>query len=123
MNAHTSPVVDRAERFRPLEVDRFHVLLNGREVLLANISASGLGCYSPFDPTELLAQSTTVQLATDGVLVDCGPARVVRVSAPPGAASAIAWFVGIAFGSEQSDVLDQLLSPPFAFAGEGASLA
>lgn len=122
MNAHTSPVVDRAERFRPLDVDRFHVLLNGKEALLANISASGLGCYLPFDPTELMTRSTSVQVAADGMLVDCGPARVVRVSAPPGAAASVAWFVGLAFGSDQADVLDRLLSPPFAFAGEGAFL-
>jgi glycine C-acetyltransferase len=122
MNAHTSPVLDRAERFRPLDVDRFQVLLNGQEAILANISASGLGCYSPFDPTEMMARSTTVQLATGGKLVDCGPARVVRVSAASGAATSVAWFVGIQFSTEQNDVIEQLLSPPLAFAGEGVSL-
>lgn len=124
MNAHTLPVVDRAERFRPLDVDRFRVFLNGRETRLANISASGVGCYSPFDPAELLGSTTptTVQLAVSGARVDCGAARVVRVSAPPGASTALVWFVGVAFGSDQQEVVEQLVSAPSVFAGEGAAL-
>lgn len=122
MNAHTLPVIDRAERFRPLDVDRVRVLLNGRETRLANISVSGVGCYSTFDPTGLFGPETemAVQLAISGELIDCGAARVVRVSAPPAALPGPAWFVGVAFSSEQQDVIEQLLRAPSEFAGEGA---
>jgi hypothetical protein len=122
MNAPTLPVVDRAERFRPLDGDRTRVLLNGREARLANISVSGLGCYSSVDPTELLepAAVTTVQLALNDVLVDCGTARVVRASTPQGAAASRLWFVGVAFTTEQGELLQRLLSLPFAWIGEGA---
>lgn len=121
MNAHMLPVVDRAERFRPLDVDRVRVLLNGRETRLVDISVSGAGCYSTFDPTELLepATPTTVQLTIDGALVDCGAARVVRVSTPPGPASARAWFVGVAFASEQQQAIEQLARGHCELAGEG----
>jgi len=123
MNAHTLPVVERAERFRPIDPARFRVLLNGREARLANISMTGVGCYARFDPSELLASAVdaTVQLAAGDALVDCGTARVVRVSTAPGASDPGAWFLGLAFNGEQQELVEQLLRQPSVFAGEEAA--
>src|SRR5687768_10906987 len=114
----------RAVRFVPRTTSRIRALLGEAGGEVENISRSGLALTCEGDRSLTPGRTfPSLQLVSDGVVIDCGPATVARLTGQSGGGATSV--VGIAFDREQPRVIDRLseqLTPYPYVTGELASL-